>query len=157
VLIWIYQLIRVYPYDNSITPHFYQLYRVLRHALKNEDEILLLHVDYDKYGMIWSGVSGYVDKGETEEEAVVRETKEEIGVDVSISDMTRLANFTASNDISFTIFVATKWDGDPSSKEKSRMTFTFYLNHFNAFFFSESKHLFNLALYRKDLAFLRFC
>ncbi len=46
--------------------------------LKEEDKILYLVLDYGKH---WDFPKGHVEQGESEEETVIRETKEETGID----------------------------------------------------------------------------
>jgi len=81
--------------------------------LEKDDKLLLLHTDY-KSKLVWNGVSGYIDDGENETDAVIREIREEIGVETKQEDLIR----KGSHDI-FTIFLLKQWFGIPESKEAS--------------------------------------
>ena len=48
---------------------------------------------------VWDTLTGAVLAGENSEEAVIRETKEEIGIDIDIADITKIGR--VQNDTSF--------------------------------------------------------
>ena len=91
--------------------------------LRRNDEVLLA-MKKRRFGEgRWNGVGGKVDPGETIEEAMLRETKEEIGVIPT--------NYFQAADISFDqyfkgehalmhvhVFIATAWDGEPTESEE---------------------------------------
>jgi 8-oxo-dGTP diphosphatase len=80
--------------------------------LQREGQLLLLDTDYG-HKRVWNGVSGYIDGDETPEQAVVREVKEEIGVDIDEQDLTQ----KGENEF-FTIFTTTSWLGEPKPMEE---------------------------------------
>lgn len=64
----------------------------------NKDRILLCHrTDYD----LWNLPGGCLEYGETPWEAVIREVKEETGLDVKVERMAGVYNKINSNDIVF--------------------------------------------------------
>jgi len=81
--------------------------------LSREDKLLLLQTDYGNK-VVWNGVSGYIDPGETSIQAAAREIMEEIGVRVEETDLHSIGHY----DI-FEIFVLNKWQGEPAPKEAS--------------------------------------
>ena len=81
--------------------------------LQKDNNVLLLHTQYpDK--LVWNGVSGFIDKGETNVQAAQREIKEELGIDVEIGDM----EYLRTHEI-FDVFRIETWSGDPQSQESS--------------------------------------
>ncbi len=89
---------------------------VITYLIKDHS-VLLLHTQYpDK--LIWNGVSGFVDPGETSEAAAVREIKEEIGVTVQTTDLIKTKELTLGA-TPFTVFTTTKWQGEPTPQEES--------------------------------------
>lgn len=87
--------------------------------VKQEDKILLIQVNYGDGKLIWNGVSGFVEFGEEIIKAVIREVKEEIGVDVNVSSLMHKGTQTVSDALDLEVFVATKWTGEPKPKEES--------------------------------------
>ncbi len=81
--------------------------------LKKDDQILLLKTAYTSK-IVWNGVSGYIESGETSTQAAVREIMEEIGLRVVESDLHSIGHY----DI-FEIFYLEKWQGEPEPKEES--------------------------------------
>lgn len=74
----------------------------------------------------WNGVGGKVEGGETIEEAAVRETREEIGVEVAIGELTKYAELTfafrqnAAWNCVVHVYMATSWIGTPAESEEMR-------------------------------------
>lgn len=81
--------------------------------LKKNDNILLLHADYG-HKIVWNGVSGYIDEGETAIQAATREIMEEIGVKVEENNLHSIGHYDM-----FEIFYVEKWQGEPLQKEES--------------------------------------
>ncbi len=71
----------------------------------------------------WNGFGGKVDKGETVEEATIRELKEEAGITVHENDMRKHGVLTFSFEdtpdiLDVHIFSANKHDGEPTETEE---------------------------------------
>lgn len=75
----------------------------------------------------YNGPGGKPNKGETIESAAVREVKEEVGVDIQLSDLDKVAvlHFYFSEDKKdwdqdVHVFLVRKWTGDPKESEEMR-------------------------------------
>lgn len=96
--------------------------------IKEEDGqtffLLGLRAKHKSGGGQWGLVGGTQCKQETMEETIVRELKEEIGIDVEINDV-KWNNFfqcIATENVHFDHhgFVITKWKGEPENLEKDK-------------------------------------
>ncbi len=87
--------------------------------LKRNNEVCLVKVDYGNGKLIWNGVSGFIEPGETSEEAVLREVEEEIGVRIDSSSLLFKGTQAISSNLALDTFIATKWQGNPKPKEES--------------------------------------
>ena len=72
----------------------------------------------------WNGVGGKVEQNETIEEAVVRETEEEIGVNPKeiekVATITFLFTHNKDWDQLVHVYFASKWDGEPRESDEMR-------------------------------------
>lgn len=81
-----------------------------------KDRKLLVERSYNKDFFIAPG--GGIEKGETAEQALVRELKEEFSIDVDEKDLTPFANFSAEAanhpglTVHMEVFVVEEWQGD---------------------------------------------
>ena len=90
--------------------------------LLDEGNILLAKSNYRQGKITWNGISGYIEKHESPEQAAIRELYEEIKVRVYESDLEKagvihhklLKNNALINDFSMTIFTCRRWQGEPT-------------------------------------------
>ena len=94
--------------------------------IENNKEYVLIQRRYNtgiQDGKYDVSVSGHLEKNETLKEAIIRETKEELGIDVSIEDLsfvsTMIANFKGDEYLLIT-FSSNKFEGIPSIMEKDK-------------------------------------
>ena len=92
---------------------------------KSEDQIVDLCLAMKKRGFgvnRWNGVGGKVEKNETIKEAAVRETKEEIGVDVKNIEKVAELSFFFPHDSSYDqlvhVYFSEDWDNEPIETEE---------------------------------------
>ena len=71
----------------------------------------------------WDLVSGHVEAGETAKTAMIRETKEEVGIEINQKDL-KFVHFCnrhqPENDRADFYFTASKWKGAPKIKEPDK-------------------------------------
>ena len=93
-------------------------------ALVNEDDYVLLCQRPRKKHLsgLWEFPGGKVEKGETPENAVIREVKEELNIDISQKCIAPLT-FTEFDYKNFylllLLYVCRKWEGEPQSMENN--------------------------------------
>lgn len=96
---------------------------------KNQDHIseICLAMKKRSFGAgRWNGVGGKLLPGETIPQALIRETKEEINVEVQVGDLSKVAELTFTFpdrpdfDQLVHVFVAEIWMGEPTESEEMR-------------------------------------
>jgi 8-oxo-dGTP pyrophosphatase MutT (NUDIX family) len=107
---------RDYPYPRKVT---------LCYLINEEKGMVLLAMKKRGFGTgKWNGVGGKLDKGESVEQALVRETKEEIGVDLISFKKIGVIKFyfSEAQDRSFdqevNVYTADSWKGSPSESDE---------------------------------------
>ena len=80
----------------------------------NTDKFLICQRPKHKArGLLWEFVGGKVENGETKEQALIRECKEELGIDISVGDMfTEVTHEYPDITVRLTIFNATVQSGN---------------------------------------------
>ena len=81
------------------------------------DEIILLRRGFEPQRGRWSMPGGFVDLGESVEDAAIRETKEEIGVDADIENLVGV--YSRSSDRIVVVVYAAHTDGTPTRTEEA--------------------------------------
>jgi 8-oxo-dGTP pyrophosphatase MutT (NUDIX family) len=91
--------------------------------LRRDDEVLLAMKKQGFGQGRWNGVGGKVELGETIEEAMIRETQEEIGVTPTIYEQVGEIRFdeyfkAVRTLMNVHIFTASEWVGDPTESDE---------------------------------------
>jgi 8-oxo-dGTP diphosphatase len=82
-----------------------------------QDEIILMRRGFQPNRGRWSMPGGFVDLGESVEDAAIRETQEEIGVDITISDLVGV--YSRSTDRIVVVVYAARTEGTPTRTEEA--------------------------------------
>ena len=81
------------------------------------DDIILLRRGFEPNRGRWSMPGGFVDLGESVEDAAVRETKEEIGVEIEIKKLVGV--YSRSTDRIVVVVYAARTEGTPTRTEEA--------------------------------------
>lgn len=92
--------------------------------LRRDDEVLLMQRKNTGFrdGM-YSVVAGHVDEGENFREAMIREAKEEVGIELGKDDLdTTTVLHRKSGEVVYVdiFFVADEWEGEPTNEEPEK-------------------------------------
>lgn len=85
--------------------------------LVEENKILLANIEYGANNRKWTGIGGFIEEGESPEDAVVREIQEETCIIVEKENLVRVLELDI--DIRLIVFKASKWSGELKIKDKS--------------------------------------
>ena len=80
-------------------------------------KVLLIKKTHGPYTGCWNGVGGKIENGEDSRDAAVRETEEEVGVDISL-DCKELVYMKFNNNVELTVFYAMVDPADVSQMEE---------------------------------------
>ena len=91
--------------------------------LRRNDEILLAMKKRGHGDGKWNGAGGKIEPGETIERAMIRETKEEIGVTpIDYNQVAEISFVQYDKEeleaVRMSVFIATKWTGEPTESEE---------------------------------------
>ena len=81
------------------------------------NELLLLRRGFQPQRGLWSMPGGFVDLGESTEDAAIRETKEEIGVDITLEHLVGV--YSRSTDRIVVVVYAARTTGTPTLTEEA--------------------------------------
>lgn len=95
--------------------------------LTKGDEVLLVLIKYSPNDRIWTGIGGYVNEGESLEDAIIREAQEESFIEIERDSLRKVA-ILADNDLELNVFLADKWSGEIKAKEPSLKEFRWFRN-----------------------------
>lgn len=81
--------------------------------LIQNNKVLLALIEYAPGDQKWSGVGGFVEVGETPEDAVIREAKEEINIKIDKNSLKKVAirNYP---EVELLVYTGNKWQGQPT-------------------------------------------
>lgn len=103
------------------------VHQTILFLFRNDGKEILLSMKKRGFGEgKWNGTGGKLEEGETAEQAIIRETREEICVDVAPGDLTHRGTLdfifpeSTGLHIHADIFSATKWEGEPKETEEMR-------------------------------------
>jgi 8-oxo-dGTP diphosphatase len=82
-----------------------------------EDEIILLRRGYQPSRGRWSMPGGFVDLGESVEDAAIRETKEELNIDIAVTSLVGV--YSRSTDRIVVVVYAARTEGTPTRTEEA--------------------------------------
>jgi 8-oxo-dGTP diphosphatase len=87
-------------------------HRVAAGILIRHDRVLLCHrrADLAWYPGVWDLVGGHVEAGESARQALARECREELAVDIGVP---RLVTRLAGEGLDLTVFLVSSWAGEP--------------------------------------------
>lgn len=86
--------------------------------LRKDNRALLALIEYAPGNRKWNGIGGFIEQSETPKAAVIREAKEEIGIQIEPEDLTELKTVPLK-DTSLHIFSANRWTGNPYIIDKT--------------------------------------
>jgi 8-oxo-dGTP diphosphatase len=89
------------------------------------DGEVLLAMKKRGFGMgKWNGPGGKIDAGETPEEAMVREAREELSIEIAVPDLKKVAvinfYFDGEHKVHCHVFVCRLWNGEPQETEEMK-------------------------------------
>lgn len=83
----------------------------------DRDQLLLALIEYSPTDRKWNGIGGFVEIGETLEETVVREAREETYLELDKSSLKKVAELNGH--IQLNVFLTRSWSGELKIKEPS--------------------------------------
>ncbi len=92
--------------------------------IRNIDQILLALIEYAPGDRKWTGIGGYVEPGESLEDAVVREAREETYIEIDKTSLQEVADLKGTDHMHF--FFATRWSGEIKAREESLKDFKWF-------------------------------
>lgn len=88
--------------------------------LLKEDKVLLIKFN-KKWGQVYAPIGGKMEKGETPTECVIREFKEETGLELKNPKLKGISYWKDSTEGIIFIYVAENFDGDLQESEEGRL------------------------------------
>ncbi|WP_448641116.1 NUDIX domain-containing protein [Geodermatophilus sp. URMC 63] len=94
------------------------VHRVVAGVLVRGDRVLLGHRSPARhwYPDVWDVIGGHVEPGEDERAALLRELREEIGVEATGVDAEPVLR-VAEGDLDLAVYAVRAWDGEPRNRQ----------------------------------------
>ncbi len=89
-------------------------HQVVAAVLVRGDRVLLCHRHPERkwYPNVWDLPGGHVERGEPRLDALVRELREELGVEVDVNDAVRVLRHAPNRDLDIEVWAVGAWSGD---------------------------------------------
>ncbi len=90
-------------------------HQVVAAVLVRNNEVLLCHRHQDRewFPNVWDLPGGHVERGEPRRDALARELREELGVEVDIAGAASILRHAQSDDLDIEVWAVSSWSGDP--------------------------------------------
>lgn len=85
----------------------------------DNDKVLLALIEYGPLDQKWNGIGGFAEAGESLEDCVVREYREETHIIVDPKDLRKATQIDVSPELMLHVFVTNVWTGELRAKEDS--------------------------------------
>ena len=104
---------------SEIAAEYAHITEVVAALIRNEDKFMICQRPATKScALLWEFVGGKVEKGETKEQALIRECREELGITLSVGDIfTEVMHEYPDITVHLTLFNATILEGIPQKLE----------------------------------------
>ena len=93
--------------------------------LTKNEEVLLILIEYSPTDRKWTGIGGYSEEGESLEDAVIRESKEESHIAIEKECLKKVAELT-DDALQLHVFLTDKWSGKLKAKDPTLKEFRWF-------------------------------
>lgn len=95
--------------------------------LRIKDELLLAHIEYAPDDRKWTGIGGYIESGETPEDALLREVEEETYMHFAADKLQKVAELQGDDILH--VFFTDSFTGEIRAKDKTILDLLWYPIH----------------------------
>ena len=86
--------------------------------ITSQNKVLLFLIEYTPIDRKWTGIGGFVNHGETHEDALLREVQEESFIVISKKNLNKTAELVL-NELIMHVYITDKWTGDLVARDPS--------------------------------------
>ncbi len=86
--------------------------------ITSKNKVLLFLIEYTPIDRKWTGIGGFVNDGETYENALLREVQEESFIVISKKNLNKTAELVL-NELIMHVYITDKWTGDLIARDSS--------------------------------------